>query len=230
MFLSQLQWIADKKDSLNIPFVIHVGGIVDFDNIEHYEKASDGFNILDEAQIPYAVCLGNHDTEAVGELTGSAVPGGNAHIDVRKSTKFNSYFSVSRFPAQKGRYEEGKSGNSFYTFNAGYGDLSPSTIYNQIIKTQANVLFVLCWNIGVNTWCTDISSSYGKTYAVVSDKSGDFAGAAWIRLLDIDPAAGKISGKLYSPYYKTTKQDGFMFNISNVSPYDYKMILKNNNL
>ena len=118
MFLNQLQWIADKKDSLNIPFVIHVGDIVDFDNIEHYERASDGFKILDEAKIPYAVCVGNHDTEAVGVNSGSAAPG-NVNQNLRKTTKFNSYFPVSRFSAQEGRFEEGKSDNAYYTFHAG---------------------------------------------------------------------------------------------------------------
>lgn len=118
MFYSQLQWIADKKDSLNVPIALHVGDIVDFDNIEHYEKASKGFKILDIAGIPYALCLGNHDTEAVGEQSGSAAPG-NTNLNLRKTTKFNTYFPVSRLKAQQGRYEEGKSDNAFYTFNAG---------------------------------------------------------------------------------------------------------------
>ena len=118
LFISQLQWIVDQKDSLNIPFVIHVGDIVDFDNIRHYETASDGFKILDKAKIPYVLCLGNHDTEAVGENTGSAAPG-NTNLNLRKTTKFNTYFPVSRLMGQKGRWEEGKSDNAYYTFHAG---------------------------------------------------------------------------------------------------------------
>ena len=118
MFISQLQWIVAKKDSLNIPFVLHVGDIVDFDNIRHYETASDGFKILDNAKIPYVLCLGNHDTEAVGLNSGSAAPG-NTNLNLRKTTKFNTYFPVSRLMGQKGRWEEGKSDNAYYTFNAG---------------------------------------------------------------------------------------------------------------
>lgn len=118
MFISQLQWIVDMKDSLNIPFVLHVGDIVDFDNIRHYETASDGFKILDEAKIPYVLCLGNHDTEAVGENTGSAAPG-NTRLNLRKTTKFNTYFPVSRLMGQMGRWEEEKSDNAYYTFKAG---------------------------------------------------------------------------------------------------------------
>lgn len=121
MFNCQLQWIADKKDSLNIPFVLHVGDIVNFDNITHYVNASDGFKILDNAKIPYVLCLGNHDTEAVGVNSGSAasdVPGAT-HLNLRKTTKFNTYFPVSRLAGQKGRFEEGKSDNAYYTFKAG---------------------------------------------------------------------------------------------------------------
>jgi len=118
MFYSQLHWLVQKKDSLHIPIVLHVGDIVDYDNISHWEKASKGFRILDSARVGYAVAVGNHDTEAVGLNSGSAAPG-NVNQNLRKTFKFNSYFPVSRFTMQKGRYEEGKSDNAFYTFKAG---------------------------------------------------------------------------------------------------------------
>lgn len=118
MFISQLNWVVANKDSLNIPFVLHVGDIVNFDNIKHYETASNGFKILDNAKIPYVLCLGNHDTEAVGENSGSAAPG-NTNLNLRKTNKFNTYFPVSRLKGQQGRWEEGKSDNAYYTFNAG---------------------------------------------------------------------------------------------------------------
>jgi len=118
MFYSQLNWIAQKKDSLNMPIVLHVGDLVNFDNIGHFETASKGYKILDSARIGYAITLGNHDTEAVGVNSGSAAPG-NVNQNLRKTTKFNNYFPVSRFTMQKGRFEENKSDNAFYTFKAG---------------------------------------------------------------------------------------------------------------
>jgi hypothetical protein len=118
MFYSQLRWIAKSRDSLNMPIVLHVGDLVNFDNIGHFETASKGYRILDSARIGYAITLGNHDTEAVGVNSGSAAPG-NVNQNLRKTTKFNSYFPVSRFTMQNGRYEEGKSDNAYYTFKAG---------------------------------------------------------------------------------------------------------------
>jgi hypothetical protein len=148
MLISQLKWIVDKKDSLNIPFVLHVGDIVNFDNHGHWQTASDCFKILDDAKMPYVLCLGNHDTEAVGENTGSAAPG-NTNLNLRKTTKFNTYFPVSRLMGQKGRLEEGKSDNAYYTFKAGGLDwlvvslefcarLAPVRWANKIIADHPN--------------------------------------------------------------------------------------------
>ncbi|TDB66094.1 metallophosphoesterase [Arundinibacter roseus] len=118
MFFSQVNWLIQKRDSLNYPIVLHVGDIVDYDNHDHWKRADQGFKMLDSAGIAYALAVGNHDTEAVGVNSGSAAPG-NVNQNLRKTAKFNSYFPVSRFPLQRGRYEEGKSDNSWYSFEAG---------------------------------------------------------------------------------------------------------------
>jgi len=118
MFYHDMRWIVRQKDSLNIPFVFHVSDMVNCDNLSHWEIASRGFKVLDSARIAYAVTLGNHDTEAVGENSGSAAPG-NVNQNLRKTTKFNTYFPIKRFTAQKGRYDEGKSDNAWYSFQAG---------------------------------------------------------------------------------------------------------------
>jgi len=260
MFNCQLQWIADKKDSLNIPFVLHVGDIVNFDNVTHYVNASNGFKILDNAKIPYVLCLGNHDTEAVGVNSGSAasdVPGAT-HLNLRKTTKFNTYFPVSRLMGQQGRYEEGKSDNAYYTFkaggldwlvvslefcarkepvewagkvvaehpkhnviilthyhlngsgdiaerNAGYGDLSPYEIYDMLIKKYPNILLVLCGHTGSSTWRNDRGDNGNRIYQILQDYQGENMGDGYIRLLEINPERGAITGKIYSPYNKKEK-------------------------
>jgi len=118
MLYSQLRWITTNQKKLNIPIVLHVGDIVNYDNWEHWKRASKIFEVLDSASVPYALTLGNHDTEAVGEHNGGAAPG-NVNANLRKTTKFNTSFPVKRFTAQVGRYEPNKSDNAFYTFKAG---------------------------------------------------------------------------------------------------------------
>lgn len=118
MLFSQVNWLKEKKDSLNIPIALHVGDMVDFDNYSQWEFASEAFDILDEANIPYALTLGNHDGRAVGLHSGSAAPG-NVNANLRTTDKFNAYFPVYRFKQQRGRFEANKSDNAYYTFRAG---------------------------------------------------------------------------------------------------------------
>src|SRR5690606_26067280 len=118
MFFSRFDWIIKKRDSLNIPMVLGVGDLVDFDNYNHWEVASKGFEVFDAYQMPYSIVLGNHDTEAVGVYTGSAAPG-NTNQNLRKTGKFNGYFPLHRFRNLRGTYEPGKADNAYYTFKVG---------------------------------------------------------------------------------------------------------------
>jgi len=268
MFFSQLNWLVQKKDSLKIPIVLHVGDIVDYDNISHYETASKGFKILDSARVAFALAVGNHDTEAVGENSGSAAPG-NVNQNLRKTTKFNSYFPVSRFTLQKGRYEENKSDNAYYTFkagklkwlvltlefcarqgpvdwankviaanpkhnviilthfhltskgeinhtNAGYGDLTTQAIFDQMIKKHENVRMVLSGHVVTSAHRVDKGEKGNNIYQVLQDYQSIDSGGGYIRLLEIDPKAKTISGKMYSPYYKIEKNDASSFSFKDV--------------
>ncbi len=120
MFTSQLEWIAANRAASNIAFVLHVGDIVDWDPPGHrmWITASNGFRILDDAGITYALTLGNHDTAAVKTNGGSAAPG-DTHANVRITTNFNAFFPIPRLVAQGGRYQPDRSDNAWYTFDAG---------------------------------------------------------------------------------------------------------------
>lgn len=146
MFYSQINWIIRHKDSLNIPIVLHVGDLVNFNNFNHFEVASKGFDLFDKADILYAIALGNHDGEAVGFHSGSAAPG-NVNQNLRKTFKFNSYFPTSRFSAQRGRFEEDKSDNAYYTFKEGNT--------NWIV-----ISLEFCPRMGVINWAGDIVKQY----------------------------------------------------------------------
>jgi len=118
MFFSQVRWIARAKDSLNIPLALHVGDLVNFDTVTHFQFASRVMGVLDSANVPYAIAIGNHDTEAVLWNSGSAAPG-NTNVNLRKTTKFNTYFPTTRFKLLKGVYQPNKADNGYHFFEAG---------------------------------------------------------------------------------------------------------------
>lgn len=117
MLHSQTDWIAANRQKENIPFVLHVGDIVNYNNNIHWDRASMAFEKLDNNFIPYALVNGNHDGGAVGEFTGSAAPG-NTKVNVRNTEKYNRYFPGSRYRNLRGTFEKGKNENSFHTFIA----------------------------------------------------------------------------------------------------------------
>lgn len=153
MFYSQINWIVKHKDSLNIPMALHVGDLVNFNNFNHFEVASKGYEAFDKAHIPYAITLGNHDGEAVGYHSGSAAPG-NVNQNLRKTFKFNSYFPVSRFTSQRGRFEPGKSDNAYYTFKVGNT--------NWLV-----IALEFCPRMGAINWAADIAKEYFNYNAII---------------------------------------------------------------
>ncbi|MEO8962259.1 MAG: metallophosphoesterase [Ginsengibacter sp.] len=153
MFYSQVNWIVQKKDSLNIPIVLHVGDLVNLNNFGQFEIASKGYDAFDKAHIPYAITPGNHDGEAVGHDNRKVAPG-NVNQNLRKTFKFNSYFPGSRFSNQRGRFEPGKSDNAYYTFKVG------ST--NWIVITLE-----FCPRMGAINWAGDVAREYSDYNVII---------------------------------------------------------------
>lgn len=164
-FYDRMNWIVANRSTLDIPFVIQVGDLVDTDNCgtgaivylgenntrpqcnqalrdqkvfyplptraTHYQfqNADTGLRILDNANIPYGLALGNHDSAAV--CGGPACVGGNADWGVpagtttyslqRTTTTWNQYIPQSRIQnvQEKGFFEANKTDNYYSTFTAG---------------------------------------------------------------------------------------------------------------
>lgn len=114
IFKAQTQWIADNYQEQNIEFVVHLGDIVNNNNVPQWEVAYDAMRTLDGV-VPYSVTPGNHD---MGE---------NGSASTRDTTLFNTYFPVSDFsntetfggvyPAEPDKYD-----NNYHTFSAGGTD------------------------------------------------------------------------------------------------------------
>ena len=114
IFKAQTQWIADNWEEENIKYVVHLGDIVNNNNVPQWENANAAMRTLDGV-VPYSVVPGNHDI------------GANGSANTRDTTLFNTYFPVSDFagtetfggvyPAEPDKYD-----NNYHTFHAGGTD------------------------------------------------------------------------------------------------------------
>jgi hypothetical protein len=84
-----------------------------------YDNAGREMKVLEDAALPWASALGNHDTYAVGPTGGSARPGVVTAQAVRDTTTYNTYFPVSRFGNITETFEPGKVDNAYRVFAAG---------------------------------------------------------------------------------------------------------------
>jgi DNA repair exonuclease SbcCD nuclease subunit len=89
IFANQTRWIVNNIDSMNIQMIIHEGDIVNNNNQKQWDNANYSLSILDQANIPYSILPGNHDS------------------DIRTDYKFyDEYFPKERFE-NKSWYNEG---------------------------------------------------------------------------------------------------------------------------
>lgn len=116
---NRLQWLVDHRRELNLIMVLHVGDLQNWDTPDHiqYERTSRAFKILDDANLPYALTLGNHDTAATKE-GGSAAPG-NVNANQRNTTTFNAYFPATRLQVVGHTYQPNQVENAYRTFRSG---------------------------------------------------------------------------------------------------------------
>lgn len=117
-FKNRSKWLVDNAEYYDLRFVIHTGDVVNWGNEDRtqLEIASDAIAVLDDADIPVALALGNHDTAAVGVGGSAAVPS-QTKQRVRDTIAFNDYFSTERY-GDCITYEEGKIDNSYQYFTA----------------------------------------------------------------------------------------------------------------
>lgn len=255
MFAQRMTWIRDNRSTLNIKYVVQNGDLVDWDDAthSHYVNADAGLDILDAASIPYALCVGNHDTAAV-QYGGSAAPG-DVNANLRNTSTFNTYFPPSRHSYIAGVFETGKIDNAYRTFqaaglnwlvmnlefcprasvypwansviqahphhnviivthyfldgsgniagdNAGYGDTSPQTMYDTIIKNNANVKFTFSGHLPNWSYRTSTSTITGHKIYHIMDCWHDYNSNP-TRVCTFDIPAGTVTSNVYDPKTST---------------------------
>jgi hypothetical protein len=103
-FLAQTQWIVAQRERYNIQAVLHEGDVVNRNQPEQWANAQAALRLLDAAEIPYLIAIGNHDYDVKADAN-------------RLATAFNGLFPPSRYTAhawwQGDFFEPGRTDNAY---------------------------------------------------------------------------------------------------------------------
>jgi len=80
-FSSQTKWLVDNDEKLGIPFVTHLGDVVDqVGKPEQWTVASNAMKILEDGLLPYSILPGNHDVSADWQTDAQRTPGSEPYL------------------------------------------------------------------------------------------------------------------------------------------------------
>ncbi|MAF34616.1 hypothetical protein CMO91_02100, partial [Candidatus Woesearchaeota archaeon] len=175
------KWVVGTKDEFNTQFVIHVGDVVNLENVgdgreEQWQLASKSMGRLERAGIPFIVSPGNHDYD-------------NECVKGKKNKKLSEYHAF--FPFQ--RYKDVPRGRlAFGKDNA----KNPSNANTYALFTAGGVPFIVisvefCPSDAVLEWVNQVISEHPDRVVILSthsylSKSGGFANACYNSVPD-DP-------------------------------------------
>lgn len=93
IFKAATEWIVENKETKNIKFVLHVGDIVENDELSvEWQNADEAMSILD-GNVPYCFGVGNHDMKEDPNRQGYPDPS-------RDTTNFNNTFPYTRYQGE----------------------------------------------------------------------------------------------------------------------------------
>ena len=180
-FTAQTQWIVNNASALNIQAVLGLGDIVQTaTNVSEWQNADASVKLLDNANIPYLLAIGNHDYSDSGSTSGRTA----------EATNFNTYFGPSRYQNYswyKGQYPSGSNENFYGVLNINgkqylflmlefYPRDSAIAWANSVLAGYpgAEVIVVTHANVYIdNTLVSRCDQLNAQAYNVGSDNNGD---------------------------------------------------------
>ncbi len=111
IYSAQTSWIVANAKARHIPYVLHLGDIVNNNTHAEWRHAYEAMSLLDGV-VPYALATGNHDYGPSGDAT-------------TRDTLLNDYFPYAKqaaMPTFGGAFQEGKLENTYHLFSAGGRD------------------------------------------------------------------------------------------------------------
>jgi hypothetical protein len=175
IFDSQTQWIASNAAAQNIKLVIGVGDIVNVSsNATQWANAVHSIGILDQAQMPYALAIGNHDY--------NTLPPTN-----RQATLFNQYFGPSRYSGKPyygaTNYPSGSNENFYETFTWG-------------AKTYLILVLEFVPRSGAVAWAKSVLSSNSDKEVIIVTHSYLYSDGTTVDQCDTSDMVGDNDGAM----------------------------------
>jgi hypothetical protein len=140
IYKKMVDWIAENKESLKVPYVFHTGDLVDVSTDDQQWAYADAYmKVLEDVGIPYGVLAGNHDVDH----------------KTNDYTQYSKYFGEKRFKEQpyygesykdnRGHYDlVSANGNDFIMVYMGWGvDEEGIQWMNRVLKEYPDRMAIL---------------------------------------------------------------------------------------
>jgi len=156
IFNDAAKWIVINKETKNIKFVLHVGDIVQDDQVPaQWDAANTAMSILD-GKVPYCFGVGNHDMKPIDDPNWKPDPN-------RDTTNFNNTFPYTRYQ-----------GESWYGGRMLNDIFIPADNYDNtyhFFSACGMDFMIVCLSIAPNDvhleWADDIVSSHPNRRVIV---------------------------------------------------------------
>jgi hypothetical protein len=107
IYKRMVDWVAENKETLNVPYVFHTGDLVDVaTDDQQWAYADEYMGVLENAKIPYGVLAGNHDVDH----------------KTNDYSQFSKYFGTQRFNDQPYYGESYKDNRGHYDLISSHGN------------------------------------------------------------------------------------------------------------
>lgn len=165
-YTTQTHWLVDHSAELGIPFVIHLGDVVDQVNQNgEWIVADNAMKVLENAHIPYSILAGNHDVTN-GEQT-----------DLQRNLANEPYltwFPTSRAAAQS--TFQGRDATGFHEYH----------IFT--FQGQQYMSLALGWNASANAlqWANDVIRAHPTVPVILSTHDSMYIAADGVTAMDSD--------------------------------------------
>ena len=139
IFINQTKWIVENKQSLNIQMVIHEGDLINNNIKKQWNIANQSMSVLEQANIPYSVIPGNHDTASKTNYS-----------------NYDLYFPETRFNNQSWF------GGSFGNYRNNYQLLDINN------KTYLFINLEFCPDKSDINWANQVLNNYSENQAILT--------------------------------------------------------------